>query len=461
MKKNVEIELKLVVDAKSLKKLLASDLIKNAVDMESRKTVHLESSYYDTDDYALKQHGIAYRVRDKGDGTFEATVKTSQRSSSGLSERLELNLPLTENRPVTAGFKDLGLSFELSELAPNGLQKLFTTKINRDIYVVKFKNAVVEMAVDKGSIVAGKQKDAIDELELELLEGEQGELLELAAQIAELIPVFIEKRSKFARGLALLGFDTDLQEEKFKIDGDKGIRTEMLSAVQLHSDRLLQLQNEMLKDSFSKDATKAFVKELLYLRAYAVFGKEFSEVAELDDCCVVFRKYLHELSRLNAVLVLEKEWQKAFAESSSIFENSILDNKLSETKLSVVNTLQQWTRQGELTAAAFKLIAYFYNTAWQNEEYLQADGTVRCIMQKWQDNSDAQPDALLNVYYILKSMQGKAFSKAAEKAKAQSRNITDKNAVLFAVLKEIGAGTNSRVLNRDIGILTGWLLAKK
>lgn len=465
MKNNTEIELKLVVAAKSLKKLLASELMQAAVEKDSRKTVHLESSYYDTEDYALKEHGIAYRVRDKGDGTFEATVKTSQKSSSGLSERLELNLLLTENRAVTVGFKDLGLPFELSELAPNGLQKLFTTKINREIYIVKFKNAVIEMAVDKGSIVAGKKKDQIDELELELLEGEPGELLELAAQIAELVPVFTEKRSKFARGLALLGFATDLADEKFKINGENGIRTEMLSAVQLHSDKLLQLQNELLKDDFTKTAAKALAKELLYLRAYAAFGREFSDIQELESCGAVINKWLEQLQSLGAVWLLAKEWDKVSAKSSSIFENSILHTRLTESEAEILSTLKACVIQGELTAACFKLIAHFYNTAWQNEEYLQAEGTVRCIIQKWQDKlaqeETVQTEILTNAYYVLKSMQGKAFSKAAAKIKAQGKAGDAKNAAVFTVLKDIGTGTNSRVLNRDIGLLTGWLLAGK
>ena len=95
MQKNVEIELKLLLGKRELKKLLASDLLKGVLRAGSEKKRNLVSSYYDTADLAFKKNGVAYRVRDKGDGTFEATIKTDRNSSGGLSERVEINIPLT------------------------------------------------------------------------------------------------------------------------------------------------------------------------------------------------------------------------------------------------------------------------------------------------------------------------------------------------------------------------------
>jgi inorganic triphosphatase YgiF len=44
---------------------------------------------------------------------------------------------------------------------------------------------VIEAALDLGHVIAGKQKEEICELELELREGEPAALLELAAELAE------------------------------------------------------------------------------------------------------------------------------------------------------------------------------------------------------------------------------------------------------------------------------------
>lgn len=204
MAKNTEIELKLLLSKEDLERLLTLDFMVQAVREGSRKVRHLVSTYYDTQELTLKEHGIAYRVRDKGDGSFEATVKTQKQSAGGLSERLELNLPLAEAQPVLDGFAALGLGFELSELAPCGVQVLFTVDVQRITYILDYAGAVCELAIDKGAIRCGEKSDSIDEVEIELLEGEVQALLELKERIAAAVTLRAEERSKFARGLALL-----------------------------------------------------------------------------------------------------------------------------------------------------------------------------------------------------------------------------------------------------------------
>ena len=204
MAKNTEIELKLLLSKEDLERLLTLDFMVQAVREGSRKVRHLVSTYYDTQELTLKEHGIAYRVRDKGDGSFEATVKTQKQSAGDLSERLELNLPLAEAQPVLDGFAALGLGFELSELAPCGVQALFTVDVERITYILDYAGAVCELAIDKGAIRCGEKSDSIDEVEIELLEGEVQALLELKERIAAAVTLRAEERSKFARGLALL-----------------------------------------------------------------------------------------------------------------------------------------------------------------------------------------------------------------------------------------------------------------
>ena len=204
MAKNTEIELKLLLSKEDLERLLTLDFMVQAIREGSRRVRHLVSTYYDTQELTLKEHGIAYRVRDKGDGSFEATVKTQKQSAGGLSERLEMNLPLAEAQPVLDGFAALGLGFELSELAPCGVQALFTVDVERITYILDYAGAVCELAIDKGAIRCGEKSDSIDEVEIELLEGEVQALLELKERIAATVTLRAEERSKFARGLALL-----------------------------------------------------------------------------------------------------------------------------------------------------------------------------------------------------------------------------------------------------------------
>lgn len=200
MAKNTEIELKLLLSREGLEKMLQLDFMQQAMRPDSYKKRRLVSTYYDTADMTLTHHGIAYRVRDKGDGSFEATVKTSRQSKDGLSERLELNLPLAEAKPELNGFAALGLGYELSEL----VRALFTVDVERITYILDYAGAVIELAIDKGAIHCGEKSDSIDEVEFELMSGTVDALLELKERIASQVELRAEERSKFARGLALL-----------------------------------------------------------------------------------------------------------------------------------------------------------------------------------------------------------------------------------------------------------------
>ena len=112
------------------------------------------------------------------------------------------------------------------------------------------------------------------EIEIELVEGEVGALMNFAAKMAELVPVFTEKRSKFARGLALLGIESDLASGKVKVDNEGNARLEVLKLVHQRGDSLLMLQNA-LKKTAEASVVKQLVKDLQFIRSYVEFGKVF------------------------------------------------------------------------------------------------------------------------------------------------------------------------------------------
>jgi triphosphatase len=101
------------------------------------------------------------------------------------------------------------LGFELTELAPEGVAKLFTVDVVRTTYLLDLEGAVVELAIDNGKIIADGGEEPIDEVELELVDGKVDAMLHFAEQIAKLVTVHKEERSKFARGLALIGLKSD------------------------------------------------------------------------------------------------------------------------------------------------------------------------------------------------------------------------------------------------------------
>lgn len=462
--KNVEIELKLLLGKRELKKLLASELLKGVLREGSEKKRNLVSSYYDTADFALKKNGIAYRVRDKGDGTFEATVKTDRKSNGGLSERVELNMPLAENVAVLEGFGELGLGYELTELAPDGVEKLFTVDVVRTTYLLDLDGAVAELAVDNGKIIAGKRKDDIDEIEIELVEGEVGALMNFAAKLAELVPVFTEKRSKFARGLALLGVEGDWQTGKVKVDNDANARFEVLKLVQVRGDSLLLLQNVLKKTAKAGDV-KQLVKDLQSLRSYVEFGKVFAESVATEKALSKIEEVLGVATKLQEIWKLQALWEE-LVEKAEVLSNNVLAKNLTACEAEAEEALCKLMAKGELSVIVYNVVAWFYQSEWQNEEYLQLESTVRCRLQDWQDaldEAESLEDKLVllnNIQCLAKSLNGKAMTKLADAKKKERRKVADavekERAINF--VQNLSKNSNSRVLNRDTGVVIGYLL---
>ena len=462
--KNVEIELKLLLGKRELKKLLDSELLKGVLREGSEKKRNLVSSYYDTADFALKKNGIAYRVRDKGDGTFEATVKTDRKSNGGLSERVELNMPLAENVAVLEGFGELGLGYELTELVPDGVEKLFTVDVVRTTYLLDLDGAVAELAVDNGKIIAGKRKDDIDEIEIELVEGEVGALMNFAAKLAELVPVFTEKRSKFARGLALLGVEGDWQTGKVKVDNDANARLEVLKLVQVRGDSLLLLQNALKKTAKAGDV-KQLVKDLQSLRSYVEFGKVFAESVATEKALSKIEEVLGVATKLQEIWKLQALWEE-LVEKAEVLSNNVLAKNLTVCETEAEEALCKLMAKGELSVIVYNVVAWLYQSEWQNEEYLQLESTVRCRLQDWQDalgeaeNSEDKLVLLNNIQCLAKSLNGKAMAKLADAKKKERRKVADavekERAINF--VQNLSKNSNSRVLNRDTGVVIGYLL---
>ena len=101
-------------------------------------------------------------------------------------------MPLKKDSPTVSGFTELGLETDLEELlAGEELQKLFTVEVKREIRLLQVTpETVLEMAIDQGKINAGKQKEKIDEVELEIKAGTKADLLDFTAQIAAKIPIW-------------------------------------------------------------------------------------------------------------------------------------------------------------------------------------------------------------------------------------------------------------------------------
>ncbi|MGP5176022.1 CYTH and CHAD domain-containing protein [Psychrobacter immobilis] len=182
-----EIELKFLVPESRLKGLMRQARVK------SSEMTQLAAHYYDTPDQQLAEAGIGLRIRKEGD----AWVQTIKAGGDGIAARLEHNTVLDNEQvqamldnntlmPDLTIYKNTSVApalaeFKLKKLAKN-LTRLYVTDVERTTRLLVDDNGGdsdannhVEMAYDYGEIIHGNddtQRDAIQEIEFELISGD-------------------------------------------------------------------------------------------------------------------------------------------------------------------------------------------------------------------------------------------------------------------------------------------------
>lgn len=162
----------------------------------------IRNIYLDTPDQQLRQRRIAVRRRQIGD-QWLLTIKTADASSNGLSRRLEWEYPMP---PDQLDFSSIDSSDirQLLERQAAQLTLAFRTDFVRTAWQLQHEDSHIEIAMDLGYIRTQHHREAIHELELELLAGHESALTSLAQKLQQTLPLEPLAPSKAARGYALL-----------------------------------------------------------------------------------------------------------------------------------------------------------------------------------------------------------------------------------------------------------------
>ncbi len=163
--------------------------------------LNLTNTYYDTEDHFLRRNGCGLRIRTtetEQSKYFEITLKSKGNSIGGLHERIEINQPLPNDK--------LDLSVLPKDVLPNGLTQLkplFTTNFKRQTWLISFANSEIEVALDLGQITSNGQSMPIQEVELEIKQGNKQDLLNFAIELSR-FNLHLFSQSKASRGYRLL-----------------------------------------------------------------------------------------------------------------------------------------------------------------------------------------------------------------------------------------------------------------
>jgi inorganic triphosphatase YgiF len=200
----MEVELKLLLAPSDNGKLLHHPLL----DAPAR-VQRLTARYFDAPDLHLMRHGAGLRVR-KEDGEWIQTMKAGGSVQSGLHRRNEWECVVDRCWPRLGKLRKLVGDDEhwLAMLdAPDlkdRLEPLFLVDVQRHLWEVEVDGNRIEVALDVGHIERKTHKVAINEIELELKDGDAAGLYAFALQLLEDIPLRITNINKAQRGYMLV-----------------------------------------------------------------------------------------------------------------------------------------------------------------------------------------------------------------------------------------------------------------
>jgi triphosphatase len=306
---SLEVELKLAIAPEHTKALARVAAIK-AASTGRAVTAHLYSIYYDTSQFALRESGVALRLRRSGKAWVQ-TLKTAGRVDAGLHQREEIETPLAAQ---ILNYRALSESNAAEVFAdpqlPLQLAPIFVTDFKRTTR--QLEPAVgtrIEMCVDRGMITAGDARTPISEIELELKAGPPAHLIDLALALVDHVPMRLEPVSKAARGYALAAGSatTPVKAHQVQLNPQMSV-ADALRALVFGCIEHLQANERGVEDSDDIEYVHQARVAVRRLRsAFSVFRPAFAQE--------MFAHELQELRWLAAALGQARDWDVLMSET--------------------------------------------------------------------------------------------------------------------------------------------------
>ena len=197
-----EVELKLGLSRRAAATLCRHPLVKAAA-VAGPEQRRLATVYYDTPDLDLFHDGHFLRVRDDGNSTVQA-LKSRASVVAGLEIRRESEYPLDDHRPKPELIVDPPPCLRDPEVLA-ALRPTVTTAFTRTSWMIATEGGGrIELAFDRGHILAGDRRLPLCEIELELKHGPAAVIFDFALALADAVPLRIGEDSKAVRGFSAI-----------------------------------------------------------------------------------------------------------------------------------------------------------------------------------------------------------------------------------------------------------------
>ncbi len=160
--------------------------------------ITMETTYYDTQDGALSARRWTLRRRLEN-GVSVCTLKTPAADGS----RGEWEVEEASIEKAIQELCKLSDCQKLAVLTSRGVEAVCGARFTRQAAQLQLEDAVLELALDLGILFGGSREQAFCEVEVELKSGSCETVTAFAAALAREYELEPERKSKFARALAL------------------------------------------------------------------------------------------------------------------------------------------------------------------------------------------------------------------------------------------------------------------
>lgn len=352
-----EIELKLRLEDEALyEKMLTEPVLAGFTVGNLRKENDVDTTYYDTADYRLMKNQFAFRIRKIGDN-YIATVKGQGDYKAGLHTRAEWNVEVESAEASVEPFAGLPVGKDLVRaVGSEKLIPMFRTIFHRtEMDVEDGRNGKINIAIDHGVIQSGEKKEPLCEVELELIQGEVVSLIRLGADLAENYPLFMERRSKYERGIRLAGIPEIWKEEEKK-SISAGLKGQPLDAafskiVVGYLERISDSIEQFLQNPQDPEAAHQIRVKIRQLRSWiSLMKKKMRDEAAYLDVQAGLKKIADQFSDIRKKDVLREAWESFAASYPELIpENQALSGILQKERQEEQDLLIRYSLSAKAT----------------------------------------------------------------------------------------------------------------
>lgn len=202
----IEVEMKLVAPSGAALRVLPEALREMCEEVLPRGVQTIVDRYYDTADWRFYRANYALRVR-RARGAAILAMKSLHRPRQGVSVREELEQLLPAKWRDFTNLPGGAVAARVCRIAGGqAIRPLFTIRNRRRTFECRFgKSLRVVASADNFRVEAGRRRETLAEVELEIRSGEISELRRLGRLLAQRLGLSLKHRAKFRQGLDLAG----------------------------------------------------------------------------------------------------------------------------------------------------------------------------------------------------------------------------------------------------------------